>query len=89
MPKLVNSNAPSSATAADAVASSCIANPSATFVPSAPATTGGTVSPTGNNGSGNNGGGNGAVSLIGDAQAIFGLAGAIGVGMVSAVWTLL
>jgi 1,3-beta-glucanosyltransferase GAS1 len=84
-------NAASQASAAPA-ASSCIASPSATFVPSAPATLAGGSSPTntrasggngGNNG-GNGGNGNGAAS----SNALTGIAVMGVVAFASAAWTL-
>jgi len=81
----VNPLAPSSISAADAAASSCISNPSATFVPSAPANTGGSSSGSGASGSS---AGSGAVSLIGDNNALLGMTVMALVSIASAVWTL-
>ena len=87
----VNSQAPSSVSQANAVASSCLANPSATFIPSAPATTAG-----GSSGSGSTGGSNGnnnnnaAVSqLLGSRQAWVGLGVGALVSVLGGVFTLL
>ncbi|KAG6844271.1 hypothetical protein H0H87_008219 [Tephrocybe sp. NHM501043] len=82
----VNPSAPTSVAAADAAASSCLANPDATFVPSAPASTG----------SGSNTGiststtskDSGAVRLIGDDNALVGMTAMTLVTIASAVWTL-
>jgi len=79
----VNPLAPSSISAADAAASSCIANPSATFVPSAPASTGGS-----NSGGSSSGKGNGAVNLIGNNNALVGMTVMALLSIASAVWTL-
>ncbi|ESK98183.1 glycoside hydrolase family 72 protein [Moniliophthora roreri MCA 2997] len=78
----VNPLAPSSAAAANAAASSCISNPSSTFIPSGPSGSAGGGSSS--SGSGNNG----AVALVGNKNAIFGMVGVIVVGALSAVWTL-
>ncbi|CAL1696352.1 unnamed protein product [Somion occarium] len=70
----INQQAPSSVSAANSVASSCLSNPSATFTPSAPASTG-SGSSNGNGGSGgSNNNNSGAVSdLFGNRQAWVGL----------------
>ncbi|KAI0080009.1 hypothetical protein K474DRAFT_1658246 [Panus rudis PR-1116 ss-1] len=78
----VNSQAPSSASAVNAAASSCLSNPSATFVPSAPASTGTRPTSSGgsNSGSGGSGNNSGAVSdLLASKQVLMsvGLAGAL------------
>ncbi|EEB88651.1 hypothetical protein MPER_13408, partial [Moniliophthora perniciosa FA553] len=66
---------------------SCISNPSATFVPSGPSGT--AAGGSANGGSSSSGSGNnGAVALVGDKNAIFGMVGVIVVGAFSAVWTL-
>ncbi|KAG5653495.1 hypothetical protein H0H81_012705 [Sphagnurus paluster] len=86
----INPSAPSSASAANAAASSCISNPSATFVPSAPASTGGS-SNTGGSGSGSSsapGKNNGALNLIGDNNALVGMTMVALFSIASAVWTL-
>ncbi|KAG5648262.1 hypothetical protein DXG03_006221 [Asterophora parasitica] len=81
----VNPNAPSSVAAANAAASSCIANPGATFVPSAPASTGGSKPGGGSTSPGKN---NGAVNLIGDNNALVGMTVMALASIASAVWTL-
>ncbi|KAK1232387.1 1,3-beta-glucanosyltransferase [Marasmius sp. AFHP31] len=81
----VNNQTPSSA-AAGAAASSCIANPSATFVPGSPSGSNGGGGSSGNGGSGNNG--NGAVALVGDRNALLGVVAVVIMGATSAVWTL-
>ncbi|KAG6814049.1 hypothetical protein H0H92_003899 [Tricholoma furcatifolium] len=78
----VNPSAPTSVSAADAAASSCLANPSATFVPSAPATTGGSAKTATSKGN------NGAMNLAADSNALFGMAMMTFVSIISAVWTL-
>jgi hypothetical protein len=81
----VNSAAPSTPSAANAAASSCLANPDATFVPSAPSTTakggsGGAPTTTGVK--------NGAVPLVGDNNALAGMTVLGAVTILSVVWTL-
>ncbi|KAF9270568.1 glycoside hydrolase family 72 protein [Marasmius fiardii PR-910] len=87
----VNPLAPSSASAANSAASSCITNPSGTFVPSAPSNSVGGGASNGNNGgnSSGNSGRNGAVALVGDKNVVVGMAAFVVMGAVSAVWTLL
>ncbi|KAL4243204.1 1,3-beta-glucanosyltransferase [Abortiporus biennis] len=71
----VNSNAPSSVSAANAAASSCLVNPSATFTPTAPSTTakGGNSASSGT-GSPSSGNSSGAVSdLLIHKQALMGV----------------
>jgi len=76
----VNGLASPSVSAA-AAASSCFANSSAVFTPSAPATTGGGSSPTaGHTGS--------SVSLVVGLDAIVGMSVMAIIGVMSAVWTL-
>ncbi|KAG6837883.1 hypothetical protein H0H93_013036 [Arthromyces matolae] len=85
----VNPLAPTSASAADAAASSCLANPSATFVPSAVSTSGSSSgSGSGSSSSTTTKGSNGAVNLIGDGNAILGMSLMTLVSVASAVWTL-
>ncbi|GLB36499.1 putative splits internally a 1,3-beta-glucan molecule and transfers the newly generated reducing end (the donor) to the non- reducing end of another 1,3-beta-glucan molecule (the acceptor) forming a 1,3-beta linkage, resulting in the elongation of 1,3-beta-glucan chains in the cell wall [Lyophyllum shimeji] len=84
----VNPLAPSTNAAADAAASSCIANPSATFVPSAPASSGGSSSGNGASGGSSAGSGNGAVNLTGDSNALVGMTVMALLSIASAVWTL-
>ena len=74
----VNKNAPSTIQDANAAASSCLSNPSATFTPSAPSTTPTSQQPGGSGsggggGSGGNNNNNGAASLVGGQQAVLGL----------------
>lgn len=84
----VNSAAPSTPSAANAAASSCLANPSATFVPSAPSNTagggggGGTSRPTSSSVN------NAALGLTGNYNALFGMVALGAVTIASAVWTL-
>ncbi|KAI0670201.1 Glucanosyltransferase-domain-containing protein [Trametes maxima] len=72
----VNSNAPSSVNGANAAASSCLSNPSATFTPTAPSGGSGS-SGSGSSGSGSSGNKNAAVALVGGSpSAILGLGAA-------------
>lgn len=87
----VNPLAPTSASAADAAASSCIATPGAVFTPSGvasgPNQTGGSSprpSGTGNNNNNNNA----AMSLFGDSNSLLGLAVVGVVGLLSGIWTM-
>ncbi|KAG6814048.1 hypothetical protein H0H92_003898 [Tricholoma furcatifolium] len=82
----INSSAPTSASAANAAASSCLANPSATFVPSAPATASGSSNTAAASSASTKG--NGAMNLAADNDALFGMAAMAFVSIVSAVWTL-
>ncbi|KAG6866021.1 hypothetical protein C0991_009429 [Blastosporella zonata] len=82
----INPSAPSSVASANAAASSCIANPSATFIPSAPASTVGGTN-TGASTSTTKGS-NGAIRLIGDSNALLGMTAVTLVSIASAVWTL-
>ncbi|KAJ8454059.1 hypothetical protein ONZ45_g19455 [Pleurotus djamor] len=89
----VNSAAPSSPSAANAAASSCIANPSATFTPSAPPTQTGSSGSGNNNGGGSSGGGssnnnNGAMPLMADVRAVFGLSSMVIAALASAFFVL-
>jgi 1,3-beta-glucanosyltransferase GAS1 len=70
---------------ADALASSCVANPDATFAPSAPATTrpASTGSPSGRPGNSND-----DSAALGN-NALVGVGSMALVGVVAAVWTLL
>ncbi|KAG7099572.1 hypothetical protein E1B28_001402 [Marasmius oreades] len=81
----VNPLAPSSASAANSAASSCISNPSATFVPGAPSGSGGGGS---SNGNGSGSGKNGGVALVHDRNALVGMTAVVLMGIASAVWTL-
>ncbi|TFK36800.1 glycoside hydrolase family 72 protein [Crucibulum laeve] len=85
----VNPLAPSSSAAANAAASSCISNPGATFTPSAVSTSGnGAQSGGGSSNTSQNTTKNGAVSLVGDINAIIGLGAMAVIGGISALWTL-
>ncbi|KAI0757284.1 Glucanosyltransferase-domain-containing protein [Daedaleopsis nitida] len=69
----VNSNAPASISSANAAASSCLTNPSATFTPTSPASTTGSGSGS-TSGSTSGNGGNGAIGLLGGSpQALLGV----------------
>jgi len=83
----VNPLAPSTVSAANAAASSCVSNPGATFVPTAPSTT---SSPTSSHGasSSSSGGKNSAVHLIANGQVLMGMAAVALVSIASVVWTL-
>ncbi|KAK7694316.1 hypothetical protein QCA50_001498 [Cerrena zonata] len=86
----VNSQAPSSASAANSVASSCLANPSATFVPSAPASTAGGSGSGSSSTGGSNGNNNAAVSdLLGSRQAWVGVGAGALISVVGGLFTLL
>jgi hypothetical protein len=78
----VNSAAPSSVTAANAAASSCLSNPSATFVPTAGGGTA-TAGPTGTAG-----GKSGAPSLMGDRNGLLAVGMMMVICAVTGVWTL-
>jgi len=87
----VNPLAPSGVSAANAAATSCVSNPGATFVPTAPTAASGSGSGSSSNG-GSSGpsptqgsGGNGAMSLTADSSAFVSMAL---VGIASAVWTI-
>ncbi|KAL0950622.1 hypothetical protein HGRIS_007414 [Hohenbuehelia grisea] len=93
----INTNAPSSVSAANSAASSCVSNPAATFTPSAPASGGsGSSGNGGSNGNGGNGGSNsgsngssnGAIPLVAQTGAIVGLVSVTLVGIASAFMTL-
>jgi hypothetical protein len=85
----VNPLAPTSAAAANAAASSCVANPDATFVPSAAPNSGGSSSSgSGTKGSSSSSPHNGAVNVFGDGKSLVGLGLMVVVGVVSAVFTV-
>ncbi|KAH9853090.1 Glucanosyltransferase-domain-containing protein [Lenzites betulinus] len=66
----VNKNAPSSVSGANAAASSCLSNPSATFTPSAPSGSSGSSSTgTGSGSSGSGSGSNAAAALLASSQS--------------------
>lgn len=81
-------NAAASATqSAVALASSCVANPSATFAPSSPATATGTRTGSGSSSSGT-GRSNGSVSIFAETSAFAAMGVMALVGVASAAWTL-
>jgi hypothetical protein len=80
----INSNAPSSASAANAAASSCLPNPTATFIPSAPSG-GGSSTPPGSKPSRSNAA---ATLLIGDSKGLLAWSMMVIVSVTSALWTL-
>jgi len=83
----VNPAAPSTATAAEAAASSCLAPATTTFTPTGPAapaathaggsSTGGSGSPSGSGTAGSGSGGNAAGRSSGDVQTLFGMSFAV------------
>jgi len=77
----INSQAPSSSSAVSAAQSSCLANPSATFVPSAAATSG-TSRPTSTSSSGSNSNGANAAAGLMNREAVMGT-------LVAAVFTVI
>lgn len=79
----VNPKAPSTVSAANAAASSCIANPGAVFTPTpAPSTTGKSSSSTSQSTKG------AAVSLLEGSRAIFGLTMTAAVALLGGLWIL-
>jgi hypothetical protein len=80
----VNPNAPSSASAANAAASSCLSNPTATFIPSAPSG-GGSSTSSGSKPSRSNGA---ATLLIGDSKSLLAWSLMVIVSVMGALWTL-
>ena|ERR1700722_18165846 len=76
----VNAEAPSSVSAANTAASSCLSNPSATFTPTTPATN--------NPGPPTQVKKSGATAAFADVGVFVGLAFALATGMGSAIWTL-
>ena len=85
----VNPLAPSTVSAANAAASSCVPNAGATFVPTALSTTSRTSSSgTSTSSSGSHGGKNSAVHLIANGQVLVGMAAVALVSIASVVWTL-
>ncbi|KAI9066719.1 carbohydrate-binding module family 43 protein [Trametes sanguinea] len=86
----VNSAAPASVSGANAAASSCLSNPSATFTPSSPATNGGSSGSNGSgSGSGSSNNSNAAVALLGGSPgALVGLAVAFVFGALGSVLTI-
>lgn len=84
----VNPLAPTSASAANAAASSCISNPDAVFTPAAPTGGNSNGSPSGSGTGAPTNGSNGAVNLVADGNAVLGMAAMALFGIASAVWTL-
>ncbi|KAF8167834.1 Glucanosyltransferase-domain-containing protein [Crassisporium funariophilum] len=82
----VNPLAPPSVTAANAAASSCIANPGAVFTPSAPATNNNV--PNTGTGKPASTGGTGGASTLADPNALLGLSVMAILSVMGAVWTL-
>lgn len=80
----VNSAAPSDVNSANAAATSCLASGSATFTPTAPAGSTGTASAASSSG----GNKNGAVALVGDNNALWGMGAMVFTGVASGIWTL-
>ncbi|EFI28656.1 1,3-beta-glucanosyltransferase [Coprinopsis cinerea okayama7 len=80
--------AASSTESAEALASSCIANPDATFAPSAPATDSGPASGTPTRGSGNNNDGDAGSAASLDVSALVGVSSMAVVGVLSGIWAL-
>lgn len=80
----VNPLAPTSVSAANAAATSCLASASAVFTPTAPAGAGGGGSAS-SSAAGHH---SGAAALFEDARALVGLAAMAAVGLASAAWTL-
>lgn len=70
--------------AANAAATSCLASGSATFTPTAPAGSTGTASAASSSG----GKKNGAVALVGDNNAMWGMGAMVLTGLASGIWTL-
>jgi hypothetical protein len=81
----VNPLAPSSVSAANSAASSCVSNPAATFTPTAPAgSSGGSAASASASGKKHNGAG----ALFIDGSALVGMGAMAVVGIASAMWTL-
>ncbi|KAF5375191.1 hypothetical protein D9758_000023 [Tetrapyrgos nigripes] len=85
----VNPLAPSGVSAANAAASSCIANPSATFTPSSAPNSGNGGSSSGGSTSGGSSDQNNAVALIGDSRALGGMFAMVAIGVASGICTML
>lgn len=81
----VNTAAPSSVSAANAAASSCVSNPSAVFTPGAPSDNPGSQSSPSGTGKPRK---NAASPLFGELQGSLGLAMMVVLSVTSAVWTL-
>lgn len=84
----VNPLAPTSASAANAAASSCISDPNAVFTPAAPTGGSNNGSPSGSSTGAPTKGSSGAVNLVADGNAVLGMAAMALFGIASAVWTL-
>jgi hypothetical protein len=80
----VNSKAPSTASSADAVASSCLASATGTSVPTLPAGTTGSSGSSGTSGSSSGA----APALLADARTLMGMGAVVAVGIASGLWTL-
>jgi hypothetical protein len=81
----VNPLAPSSVSAANSAATSCVSNPAATFTPTAPAAgSGGSSTGTTSTSAKHNS----AISLFVDGGALVGMGVMAAIGFASAVWTL-
>lgn len=81
----VNSTAPSDVSSANAAATSCFASASSVFTPTAPASSGSSSSSSSSSGTKSP---SGAVPLVGDARALWGIGAMVVVGAASGVWTL-
>lgn len=79
----VNSTAPSDVSSANAAATSCFASASSVFTPTAPAGSGSSSSSASSSKSPS-----GAVSLIGNVRALWGMCAMVIVGVAGGVWTL-
>jgi hypothetical protein len=82
----VNSAAPSDLSSANAAATACFASASAVFTPTAPASGSGN-GPTGSTAS-SSGKSSGAIPLVGDAKAVWGMAAMVVMTVASGVWML-
>ncbi|KIM85434.1 carbohydrate-binding module family 43 protein [Piloderma croceum F 1598] len=78
----VNNTAPSDVSSANAAATSCFASASSVFTPTAPAGSGSLSSSASSKSP------SGAVPLIGDVRALWGMGAMVVVGVASGVWTL-
>jgi len=83
----VNTAAPSDVSSANAAATACFASGSAVFTPTAPASGAGGGSPTGSTASSSKKS-SGAVPLVGDARAVWGMGAMIVMTVASGIWTL-
>ncbi|PFH54754.1 carbohydrate-binding module family 43 protein [Amanita thiersii Skay4041] len=85
----VNPAAPSSVSAANAAASSCISNPGATFIPTASAVSTGSSSGGSASGTGSGNTHSGAKLILASENLVWSLAGTMLVGVASAFWTMI